>query len=305
MLFLTEVCKNPNILRIILFVKELLKVLLFIIPIGVILMVSLDLLQSVIAKNTDEMKKKSSIAIKRVITCIIIFLIPTIVDFTVVVIEEAIGKTNWLTCYKNATQIKIKEFQILWDTTHKEEEYNPIDVDLKNPSGITPGKDGQSNSEFLSVAQRLWKKVATGNFSYTKTGTSIPVTGHVIDCSSYVSWVLYEYGYEEFKGWQHTTLNLVNTNWQEKYGWTEIIVAANEDVSEKLQPGDILVRDNGEGGKYGHVNIIDRVEEGKVYAYDCGGENNWKASSGEAIDKTSFAKNDNRSGKIIRVTKPN
>ena len=162
-----------------------------------------------------------------------------------------------------------------------------------------------TDSAFLQVAAKIWKQVANGGYSYKLSGVSVPPTNNLIDCSSFVSWVLYEYGFkDEFGGGQHNTVVFANTDWTSKMGWQEISVTAGEDVTSKLQPGDILVRDAG-GGANGHINIIAEVSDGKVLAYDCGSESNWNnstAKAGKPIDRTSFAKSDNRAGKIIRVS---
>lgn len=165
----------------------------------------------------------------------------------------------------------------------------------------------QVESNFLQTASAIWKQIANGGYSYSMSGVSVPPSGSYIDCSSFVSWVLYEYGFkDEFGGGQHNTVAFLNTNWSEKMGWTEIPVAANEDVSAKVQPGDILVRDTGAGGANGHINIIAEVtEDGRVLAFDCGDSSNWNnatAREGKPVDRTSFAKSDYRAGKIIRVS---
>lgn len=163
------------------------------------------------------------------------------------------------------------------------------------------------DSNFLQVASKVWKEIANNNTKYYMGGLSVPPPTGLVDCSTFVSWVLYEYGFqEEFGGGQHNTVAFLNTNWNEKFGWEEIPVAAGEDVTSKLQPGDILVRDTGAGGANGHINIIGEItEDGRVLAYDCGAESNWNnatARAGKPVDRSSFAKSDYRSGKIIRVS---
>ena len=154
-----------------------------------------------------------------------------------------------------------------------------------------------SGGDFLAVAQNIWKKVCNGNYSYG--GSSIPCTGGSIDCSSYVSWVLYEYGYSDFKGGQKTTQVFKNTNWSSKYGWQEIDVGGGENPYNSIQPGDIFVRDPGNNN--GHVTLVVRKDNGKIYCYDCGSDDNWRNNpNGDARDK-SYMLTDGRPGKIIRV----
>ena len=148
---------------------------------------------------------------------------------------------------------------------------------------VNPDVNG---SELLTVAERLWKQVYNGNFTYSSSSSKkIPITGNKIDCSAYVTWILYEAGYTQFGGKQLKTKNFMQYDWT-KLGATVINVKAGENIINKLQPGDILVR-------------TPVSSNNKVYSYDCGSTNNWKKSGGKAVDKTYFAK-DSRPGKIIR-----
>lgn len=160
-----------------------------------------------------------------------------------------------------------------------------------------------SGGDFLEVAKKCWVTVCTSGKYTTYGGSSIPAKGPTIDCSSYVSWVLYEYGYKDFKGWQHTAQTFYQTNWKKKYGWEEIQVGSGENPKDKLQPGDIFVR---YGSGTHHVTIVESIKNGKLYAYDCGNSANWlqKGGNGNSIDKSYFL-TEQGSGKIIRVTAPN
>ena len=169
----------------------------------------------------------------------------------------------------------------------------------------TTGPTGSGSSEqfhkgsLIETATACWEYIVNdGGYSYA--GASIPVTGgKTVDCSSYVSWVLYEYGYEDFKGGQHCTQDFYNTNWNEAYGWQEIAVAAGEDCSSQLQPGDLLVRDDGSNN--GHIQFILSIEpDGTVMTYDCGASGHWVKENIKGYAST-FSKTDSRPGKIIRI----
>ena len=162
-----------------------------------------------------------------------------------------------------------------------------------------------SGGDFLQLAQSVWTEVVKENPRYSDAGDAYPyLADGDIDCSAYVSWVLYEYGYDEFKN-QRNCATLIATDWNKKYGWTEIPIDSSyvgDKILSILQPGDILVRT-------GHTQIIAEIKpNGDVYVFDCGGSAPWRKSvSGEAIkdpnSKGGFY-NHPKAGKIIRPTPP-
>lgn len=155
-----------------------------------------------------------------------------------------------------------------------------------------------SNGDFLAVAKKLWNTVCTSGKYTQYGGASIPVKGPRIDCSSFVSWCLYEYGYTEFAPYQTDTSTFLSTNWNKKYGWEEISVGSGENPINTLKPGDIFVR-NGSGTN--HVTIVAEIKNGKLYSYDCGNTSaNWNGTSGAPADKSYFLTEVGQ-GKIIRV----
>ena len=103
-----DICTEPNILKVILFIKTLLSYLFFIIPMGLIVMISIDFAKNVIAGKDDDMKKNLSLAIKRIIYCVAMFLVPTIVDATMGLLGEL--NVDYATCITNAETETINSF---------------------------------------------------------------------------------------------------------------------------------------------------------------------------------------------------
>lgn len=175
----------------------------------------------------------------------------------------------------------------------------------KTPEGeiLDPDSFHGGNGEFLDVAYEIWLEVCQRFTSYG--GSTTPPSGTQIDCSGYVSWVLYQYGVvtgddalvREFQGWQHTTESLKTVPW-EQFGFEVIPVAAGQDVTSILQPGDILDRSVGTGAS-GHTQIIVEVKNHVVYTYDCGSASHWLGKNGEPYI-SNFASSDSRPGIIIR-----
>ena len=118
-------------------------------------------------------------------------------------------------------------------------------------NGAPEGEGGQHASIILQKAKQCHDYLRKNGYKYDQVGLNIPITSSVstIDCSSYVSWVLYEAGFTQFKGHQHRSADFA-TN---PYNWEKI-------SKENLQAGDILVYS-------GHVEIY--AGNGKYY--NCGG----------------------------------
>lgn len=116
-----------------------------------------------------------------------------------------------------------------------------------------PNNGGNSADIILQKAKECHDYLRNNGYKYAQIGISIPITGQgrTIDCSSYVSWVLYEAGFTQFKGHQHTS-GVFATN---PYNWEKIY------KKEDLQPGDIIVYS-------GHVEIY--AGDGKYF--NCGGK---------------------------------
>lgn len=87
-----------GLFEIVVLLVNVVNLLKWIIPIGLILFGMLDLGKAVIAGKEDEMKKAQGTLIKRVIYAIAIFLVVTIVTF----VTGLVGSKNWKTCWNDA-----------------------------------------------------------------------------------------------------------------------------------------------------------------------------------------------------------
>ena len=101
---------------------------------------------------------------------------------------------------------------------------------------------GITATTFLGIAKQCHDYIRNNNFYYVQ-GNKIPYPNGTsyIDCSAYVTWVLYEYGYTEFAGHQKDTAWFMGSG-PSKMGWT--ILKPSE-----AKTGDLLV-------KSGHIEIF-------------------------------------------------
>ena len=191
------------------------------------------------------------------------------------------------------------------DTSSTDSETNTLkksDNSGVNKGDLDPGKF--SGDTLIDTAKNCWQYIVNDG-GYTYAGASIPVNnGKTVDCSSYASWVLYEYGYKDFAGAQHVTQQFLQTNWNDIYGWEEISVGASEDATPKLQAGDFLVRDHGNND--GHITFVYSTEDG-LKLFDCGRASFWANKDyldGIPVSATGNFINgqkDYGDGKIIRI----
>ena len=215
--------------------------------------------------------------------------------------SDPVNSLKDMTTMYGDDEVKIEEMKFESDPKEYEK---PLEErkSYKNStnSKVTSYSSSADVGDFVNVAKEIWQKVYSEKYSYSFQA-SPPYNNGLIDCSAYVSWVLSEAGYDVGR---LNTEGLKNYDWS-KFGFEVIEVSQNENVIDKLQPGDILVRSDG-GGGYGHTNITVNVENGTVWAYDCGNSSNWLNSGGEPYNATGFASgsgggSNTRAGVIIRV----
>ena len=194
------------------------------------------------------------------------------------------------------TQIKAELNWNLFDTG----QYRTPDGEILDPDSFK----GIISGEFLEVAQAVWQMVCDVDPEYSMAyGKMVPPAENfsVVDCSHYVSWVLYEYGVatnndelvKTFEGGQHSTETLMTVNW-DALGFELISVSSMPGgLAANVQPGDILIKD-------GHTDIAVEYVDGTLWTYDCGNVYNWRGSNGEPVAKNYML---NQTHTVIRLKK--
>ena len=137
------------------------------------------------------------------------------------------------------------------------ETFGPIKIEDLNNSWKVDSiirLNADTGGDFVAIAKKCHDYVSDNRFSYGG-GNSIPIDesgSKVIDCSTFVSWVCYEYGYKDFGGSQTPTSKLLEK--ASGHNWTI------KDGSEAVA-GDILLRT-------GHTEIY----AGNGKSYNCGSD---------------------------------
>ena len=80
--------------------KMVIKVLQIVVPIGLIVMGTIDMAKAVIAGDEKKMKEAQKPFIKRIIAAIIVFLIPIIVNMVLSFVTT--GNSEWIDCWNTS-----------------------------------------------------------------------------------------------------------------------------------------------------------------------------------------------------------
>ena len=97
MFILEETCQD-NLDQVFVVVQFILKLIQWVAPIILIVIGSIDMVKAIIAGKEDEIKKHQQTLIKRLISAVIIFLIPLAVS----IVLGWVGGNNWKNCWSAA-----------------------------------------------------------------------------------------------------------------------------------------------------------------------------------------------------------
>lgn len=156
-----------------------------------------------------------------------------------------------------------------------------------NSSTDFSNKDNSDKEPVIQAAIKCHKYLRENDYTYGQIGLEIPDgiynSEKKIDCSAYVSWVLYSAGYDSFKAHQET--NFEGNN----HGFKEVDI-------NNVQPGDVLVED-------GHVELAAQVENGEITrVYNCGWDGAIQSKGTEEYPETEEVSNKN--GQVRLVLRP-
>lgn len=94
-------CGGAEVLRVIKFVWTLLDIVFFVVPIGLIVIITVDFLKNVISSKSDDMKKNLNIVIKRIIFCVLLFCVEPICRLSIGLLGDTVD-VDWANCIEIA-----------------------------------------------------------------------------------------------------------------------------------------------------------------------------------------------------------
>ncbi len=140
-----DACTNPDILRIIYFIKILVEIIMIIVPIGLIIMGLIDFSKSVVTNDENARKKNLNIFIKRIIFAVLLFAMPWIVRTFMHFLSVSGFDSDFVTCYENANSEKIKELDEI-SKAEEEKEKDSSSGGSGNNSGSTSNNNSSNSS---------------------------------------------------------------------------------------------------------------------------------------------------------------
>lgn len=154
---LSDACDDISVLRVMLFIKNLLNYTFTLIPLAAILFLSFDMAKNVFSNNIEEQRKNLHIFLRRFIYLVIIFFIPTIVRIVISLVSEEYDVGNYSKCL-NVTSERIKT---LTEKREKEcinnyEEWDPV-----NNICLFVGEKTKLPDDFSIVQKREKKNVVS------------------------------------------------------------------------------------------------------------------------------------------------
>lgn len=131
MYFLSNICENPDFLRVIFFGIKILKVVFLIVPIALIILTTIDIFKMIVTNENKDTVKGNKTIINRFIFAILIFFVPTIVSAVMNLLSTSGINSDYIKCLKNASSL---------------ETINNLDINNNDDSDISNGNNNITNN---------------------------------------------------------------------------------------------------------------------------------------------------------------
>lgn len=179
-------CETPDFLRIVQIFKIIVTVIKYAAPIALIIFMSLEISKAVIS-DEQGIKKMWTNNKNKIISVCMVFLVPTILEFVIGIVSE---NTDYSSCWLNATNEKIEQFQIIWDEEMKE--VNQINSGSSTTTNNNPGYTSSNShtSSITGIKYKLYNQTDSkwGNKQYSyPTGKTISDIGCMITSVAVIS----------------------------------------------------------------------------------------------------------------------
>lgn len=158
-LTLLDFCEEPGFLKVLLFIQKLLDIIFIIVPIGLIIMLSIDFTKNVISGDEGSSSKTNKVIVQRLIMTIFLFAVPYIIRVFIALIDDVFGKAlDYNSCLANISNISY--FENIKEAQKKQEK---AQAEREREQNIAKAKENQT-IKTLSISS------TPSNPSYTPSG---------------------------------------------------------------------------------------------------------------------------------------
>ena len=161
-----EACQNPEVLKVIMFISELLKILFVVVPIGLIIIILFSFFKKVASSELDDNKEAVKVA-KRILYCVILFCVPAIVSFVNNILGNAGLAVGYSECISNANSNYINsriEF-LAEEAVAKAKEDMNISSILQAEEAVKKMTNQDKKSSLLSELEELRSNIGSQSSS--------------------------------------------------------------------------------------------------------------------------------------------
>lgn len=109
-MFILDACNNIGMLKILMFIKIIMNIIFIIVPIGMIIMISIDFSKNIFNVEENNIKSNNKKIINRIISVILMFMVPYIINLVMHIIGNL--DVYIAICYNNASKERIEEIAI-------------------------------------------------------------------------------------------------------------------------------------------------------------------------------------------------
>lgn len=203
---LLEVCQHPAVLRALYFITQLLNIVFILVPIGLILILTIDFAKSVIY-NYDDAKKNTKIIPKRIINAIIIFCIPWFVNVFINTLKDIGFKIEYTSCINNAKSGNFAYYDKLLaeEEAKKEAEKKKYYESLKQNNKNNTKADKSMADKLVSIISK-----EIGNKNCTNNKCKYGGTSGAAWCAYFANWAMKQTTYNNVNLYK----DIVNKNGQ-------------------------------------------------------------------------------------------
>lgn len=182
-------CGGETVLTIIKYVMQLLNILYFIVPIGLIVMLSVDFVKNVVASDESKMKKNLQLIIKRVIMCMALFLVKPIVVTTINLLDD-LG-VDYMQCLEIATSDDLSQYRHTFLDDSLDDSSNSQNSSINNSSSGISASRGSNSTDTSSSGSDSTNTTPNTGSDNTSINLKSEISSYIKKSAASGTWSVY------------------------------------------------------------------------------------------------------------------